>query len=427
MSTAISPETVDVPLQARLEVGVEVINGPLDRDASCWREIQSETGCRTYHAYLTKTLSGNDRLHKFPYISKIYNIDPPFRNINQQVRGSCSVFDLPMVGHMTTRFASRGHLLREDATTLLKAFRGPPSGLHLRVLYLRLRPEHMLNVTIVNAFADVLGLGLRVCAEYIDTLYKYLFRSPFSAKNYYDERNHEISSWRRMKLRARTDHMRLNDSLVTMAYDYLADDRPCPPVIIIIGSTAVEDYLRTTETSPMLIGGSPKDQERYGALLNGVSHGNGGDLTSSILAAILPLLQISLDYHNQVYSEARAQYREETEMQVKDKDLEHRVEKARLRLGCQVSDFVFEIGELRKFLQALGLTADELAESPFKELQQESQQYLENAKLLEAELRDWVQLRISNLALEESKRSIELSKCQIEESRRGRNPTPRVT
>ena len=58
-------------------------------------------------------------------------------------------------------------------------------------------------------------------------------------------------------------------------------------------------------------------------------------------------------------------------------------------------------------------------------LENELQRIRREATRLEAEIRDYLQLQTGELALEESKKSIELSNFQIEEAKRGKFDYPK--
>ena len=89
------------------------------------------------------------------------------------------------------------------------------------------------------------------------------------------------------------------------------------------------------------------------------------------------------------------------------------------RLRRSIEDFEDSRESIPRFLRAQ--KADRCLSNEYaREVLDEIPNVIAEARRLEAELKDYMQFQIDNLALQESKKSIELSNAQIQEGRRGR-------
>ena len=83
-----------------------------------------------------------------------------------------------------------------------------------------------------------------------------------------------------------------------------------------------------------------------------------------------------------------------------------------------MEDFEDDLNYLRRYLRSQ-VSSDTLSDRSWLKVEEDLIETRQEASRLEAEVRDWLQLQVGEWALQESKKSIELSNRQIEEGKRG--------
>ena len=130
--------------------------------------------------------------------------------------------------------------------------------------------------------------------------------------------------------------------------------------------------------------------------------------------AVIPLLETCLGFLKFMYQSNMGQF---TKVIKRDETYWEGLESSRSRLRRQIHEFKQCATEYSKYLLAQAIQDPDLYE-PYVQIKEEAQAVLDNASELEAEIRDWLQLQVGNLAVLESRKSIQLSNLQMEESKR---------
>ncbi|KAL8784793.1 MAG: hypothetical protein Q9195_008892, partial [Heterodermia aff. obscurata] len=150
------------------------------------------------------------------------------------------------------------------------------------------------------------------------------------------------------------------------------------------------------------------------------------DFDALLVHALLPLLETCLERLKGAYDEASIRYRQRVGTSSQDpsilwknaqEDHENEMEEVRFRLRRWISYYERILNHFSDFLRTQGVSNFQLYEA-FAIVSEESKHCLEDSRGLEAEIRDWLLLRVGSLALQESKKSIQLSNAQMEEARR---------
>lgn len=90
----------------------------------------------------------------------------------------------------------------------------------------------------------------------------------------------------------------------------------------------------------------------------------------------------------------------------------------RFHLRALVEDFEDDLNYLWKYLRSQ-VSSDTLSDRSWLKVEEDLIETRQEASRFQAEVRDWLQLQVGEWALQESKKSIELSNRQIEKGKRG--------
>ena len=278
---------------------------------------------------------------------------------------------------------------------------------------------------------DVLGVGLQLNPSFINSVgYRQYEKKYFP---FYQLKNSlSIGSLR---------------TSVSVARSFvLAQDNPVP-VVLIAGPMhksiiyySVEESCRAiydlVQAAPLYghyrCGRGPSLANVYIRALSSLLKSGGDSAPSSsdtLSACIIPLLQIEIAVHKEALDKLRRSFAalngnfweeillgRSVDDELQDEAPEN-LYRYRIQLRSLIVYFENKEGELMSYLKSL--CGPNFTEGHFYPQMKEARiSFLEEARLLEAEIRDHLQLQGSKLALEESKKSIELSNNQIYESKR---------
>ena len=390
---------------------------PADNEIDYLEDVKNETGFDTYQSYLDEYYGGMPQLASFIGGNELYD---------EMFQGNCAIFDITESGSLSTALDVKLEDLSPGFTEILANLRNPPSESLLRVLLLE---PKLFKQRLPRSLMDVIGLGLRISPDMFEA---YLSVNPASEKLPY-----------RVPLRASL--VILGRASLTISRDYLPHSPRCPPVILAIGHPAPSDarysgFMLSRKMAPFasndpslvrhrgplespwprifeqLFCSNIKNHQRYPMTLDAL-----------LVHSLLPLLEACLERLKGAYDDASIRYRKRVGTSSQDptslwknaqEDHENEMEEVRFRLRRWVSYYERLLNEFSGFLRTQGVSNLKHYEA-FSIIREESKDCLEDAHGLEAEIRDWLQLRVGSLALQESKKSIQLSNLQMEEAKRG--------
>ena len=150
------------------------------------------------------------------------------------------------------------------------------------------------------------------------------------------------------------------------------------------------------------------------------------DVAALVLKPLVPLLYLRKLAIRDYCQRIRGKYRElelDTSFECIRDDIIHGLPKERLCLRGLVEDSEDELNYSRRYLRSQ-VSANGLSNGSWLKVEEDLIQTRQEAGRLEAEIRDWLQLQVGEWALQESKKSIELSNRQIEEGKRSQSCSP---
>ena len=379
----------------------------------CWKDVKNETGFETYLDYLEACRSKLKRSHD-DLIDRLKTKDKS-RHPRRDLRGYCSIWDIFEDGTTSSSIAIAPSSEAYD-TDILTVLRQPPQQAILRVVVLKPKTAvSEISPRLVNA----VGLGLRIIPEFFEA--------------YITMKDHDIS--RKVPLDA--EYGTIGSTVFTVAREYLPGMSPCPPVVLILFNST-EDF---DNVSPQPALFTPLEfmnshalecvswPTSFKSLSSDYLKRHQGPLLSlevAMLYTLLPLLRPCLYSLRKVYDDVNIKYLRRTydfrtnllALEPETDNLEEGMEDLRFILRRQVRRYEQCMSDIQRYLRKQDIKNPEQYEA-FLLVIKESHDCLNSARSLEAEIRDWLQLRVGNLALQESKKSIQLSNMQIKDSKRG--------
>ena len=445
----------DTNRQANIELGMNNVEhdslNEIDPDESArlWADLKAETGYDSYVDYL-ESYYGD-----YPYADMIkecfggaWGYFTDLMNIPSLNRQTCAIFNLQdglsSCPSLNLQYSST------SATTILSALRQPSSTEEVRIV---LWEAKMLGVAMLNA----LGLGLKIHPEFFrallmrdlppnafDMLPEKAFLRSREFIDGYDER------------RIVPEVVRLGQYLVTTARHYLSANLDASPVIVIFrldepplpkpekkAKNKLSRVSSSRESVPSAVSHSikllpPWMQEYVRELKHDLENrrGRSSSITDLLFKTLSPLLQFYVFRLREECDLARSEYIAFTLPQNKFQYESEILKWGPRRIGRGKIKGLRELFEMRYFLRRLVedseqhcqrlrrfIRSQRAPDAPPNEsstlIEDEVQQAHLEAHRLETELRDYLQLQTGELALQESRTSIELSSSQIEEAKRG--------
>lgn len=136
-----------------------------------------------------------------------------------------------------------------------------------------------------------------------------------------------------------------------------------------------------------------------------------------VLKPLIPLLYLNIFRIRDLYQEVHRDYHRLRTNIERDRIVSGLPDK-RLQLRALVEDSEDDLAHFRTYIRSQGL-ADWMLRNSWLKVEADLRSTHQEAGRLEAQVRDFLQLQVGEWALQESKKSIELSNRQIEEGRRG--------
>ena len=403
---------------------------PSYKDAQVWKDLEAETGFTSYADYLEfyKDVRPSYRkwLKKFQRLPKDHLSTET--HLTASERSSIVIYDLSEQNDSTVRLILRRHC--HSGTELIQALRQPLGNTCVQLVLWFFDYRH-LNQEMV----DALVIGLKLDVKFLEDLRTVSLAQP---------RSHIPKTFRTSQVRSIVG----NGTVATVSQNFMADKTKAVPVALVASiihgdkdkNTLEEVLARGDDEEPPVHRPPPEESvpfakpldytlERRGrTYARTVEHFivQGRDATSTkafpLLTALSPLLyaeayQIinALNYLQDAYVQIHHQ---RAITQVKD-DLNHYLHGGRQRLRRTVEVTEDHVDQIFGYLGSQA-HSDWSSEPSYTSIRADLRGLIDHARRLETEIRDFMQLQVGNLALEESRRSIELSNSQIREAKSGK-------
>lgn len=393
------------------------------------KDLEDTTGFRSYEAYVESLFSDP----MYAGNSYMYVLDGLFHG-PKDIGPGVDIIDVSNEDHFAVGVSLRCEDL--SASEVSGALCHPPSNTRAQIV---LWPFDTSKRNIEN-FLDVLGVGLRLDPWFFEALRWREDETRYS--QYFRSRNSLC--------------VRSIGTSVFVARSFVLAQANAVPIVLIAGpmcnpirrfsnlqdpSKAIYDIVQAAPPYyHYKCDHEPQFANAYIRVLYSFlkSAGDSALSSSDILSAcIIPLLQVKiavcredLGYLTKEFRKLKGsystalfktrywnEYERPRDSKLRSGEAPETLYRYRTMLRSWIEDFENDSGALMGFLSSLyGGNVTERLFHP--QIREESTSIAEEARRLEAEIRDHLQLQGSKLALEESKKSVELSSHQIEESKR---------
>ncbi len=417
---------------------------PTDYELKFRQDLKSDTGFETYEEWL------NQYPQDYPHLLSLR------RRMAFQGPFCCTLVDLSNREDSSVNIRVRDEGtddVASSAPALLHALRNPRRRIRLRVLLWWVNQSG----PIIPELLDVCGLGLKIGPQFFGTVAELADRWSLEDHPVFEEDttpSHRGKGVRPFLPGQSQHYTAIGTQVVTIARNYSSARADPPPVIVIVGwddKNWRDDDLQLHESSRQAISDwclnetppfqfpkisdiqhdnvPPETESRYsrsrvysaslGQLLR---HIDCAAITAAdlLLLSIMPLLHIdTLQMRAKTRSLRRLIFSAFTS---KSSDLaEYGVMKdERFWLRRHIETSEAAKNNFVKYLRALDDGDSFLGGAQYQDIDGLWRDALHEARMLEIEVRDSMSIQAGQQSLEESKKSIELSNHQIEESRRGK-------
>lgn len=376
-------------------------------------DIKAETGYSSYADYVEAYCANR------PYLERVLLFIGAGENVASKY--GITILDLVKEGSSLPRVVWRCQ--SQSARNILMTLRQPPAYAALQIV--------LWNATdyLIPNLVNKLGLGLKIDPRFFEAL---------------DEESRRRRHWD-------PKHVTINGAVATVIRHYNTEEVDVAPIVFIAGMQWESESMIAAEED---IGGTLPFQhpaartypfhsppyDRVGYFPGQYEHPNyirllewyfekDKDLPSSgtdlMLQPLIPLFYLSIFRIREFCKSVRHEY-----------DIIHKEDRAtawwantreniisglpkkRLRLRAMVED---SEDALDHFLRYIGSqhSADYLSTQSWLKAEGDIKRTHQEAARLEAQIRDYLQIQVGEWALQESRRSIEVSNRQIEEGKRG--------
>ena len=405
-----------------------------DENARLWVDVAAETGYNSYVDYL------ESYEEDYSYADLVKKCFLEAWRYTKSTHQTCAIFNLQ---YGPSSFPSLDlQSSSRSAATIFSALRRPSPTDGVRIL---LWDASVLDEGMLTA----LGLGLKIHPEVFGAL---LARHAGMGHLRVPS---DLSTWPWRDLVARSDErmiapevILIGQYLITIARGYLLRNLDAPPVLVIFvldnrSNRILRPKPKKNAENP--ITSLPLWMQEYVRLLEldlEKRKGHSSSITDLMFRSLTPLLQFYVSRFCEECDFIRADYLDFTLPQDIPQD-KFGYESALMRRSLGITGTgniksLAELYEVRYVLRRMVEESEDLkllhrlrrftgslvpCDTPevesFKEMEDQLQQAHLEAHRLETEIRDYLQLQIGELALQESRKSIELSSSQIEEAKQG--------
>ena len=404
---------------------------PSYRDAQVWKEIEAETGFASCADYLDFY---KDVRPDFKHLLERYRNSPEDSVAIQNAFGADEsvIYDLSKQENLPVDLSLRRHC--HSGTELIQALREPPSNVCLQ-LVLWVWDGDLFN----QEMTDALVLGLKLDPQFLRDL-------------------DSVNRGQRPRAPNGFQASQIKDTVgngiaAILSQNFMPEDVNAVPVLLV----AINDHLPSDgiPLEEVFLAGGDKGIPRIKRSALGesnavvVTEGDGlkqiGQIYAKIvedfivqrrfatptraptqafllLAATLPLLDAEAYRMRRILNEVKSNYyiiieNESDDFQlysVRNNDLDRQ----RLELRRTLEEAEDYVSQTFRYL-SYEVDSDWSKEPSYVSIREDWKSLIDEARRLEIEVRDYMQLQVGNLSLEESRRSIELSNIQIRESKSG--------
>lgn len=398
------------------EVQYDAERDRADRAHSVWGDIEDETSFSTYQKYL---LAYQDH---YPYIPPIKNI---LRN-NGDERAFCSIREIIVPDQIRCqRFLS---VLKADelqfGSHVLITLEQPRPAVSVHVAFLEITHDHP-----TEALTDALGLGLHLDPRF--------FASLAYVQNY--KSNKSLIGWP-----FGPTQILLGGMVAIISRYYKPSVEFTPQVVLIVSNRScmvqftniLEGLNRDcTGKAPFREAASEPASQLNGSLIEGwwraayehllerISNlrRSEDDITGNpAFDSLLPLLQLETIMIRKYYSHARSMYKRLRSGMGGTEALYEECAQTRFDLRRFIEQSDERRMAFAQFIRTQDYDGDWLDQKPYVDIENDCHGASLVARTLETEIGNYLQSRAAEVALEESKKSIELSNHQISEGKRGK-------
>lgn len=417
-----------------------------DQRPQCWKDVEAETGYSSYLSFL-KALPETGPQFKFLQD----NMQPSWQRhgfgeifvLDIQKDGSTSISltvqsDSDVYPRLSQHFEV-STLEEEPITQLLHNLRSPPENVPSRIVLWSVPSTYHPYTGIM----DALGLGLKINPPFFETLFSIWYR--------------RSSSFRPNE----SDHVKIGDSVATVARNYRSAG-DAPPVLLVASLSDLTEHFGNA--------GREREKSYYGMVdevlkgeisgrvslhrsaidrrspnitismqsnksLNILSrsaqqdHNTEAGVNALPWIAMLPLLNLeivglrvrcrilqSVLLEAQVHSDAMNPERYSYDEKNKNHNI---LDQQRFGLRRRLEDLEESRNGFVKYMRLHG-PAKWLKGKTWLNHYKDIREAISEARALDAEVRDCMQLQIRNLSIMESRKSIQLSNQQMDEAKRGK-------
>ena len=397
----------------------------VDQSMKVWKDISAETGYLSYYEYLKKSAQ---RHLCFPHYEPIYR--PPS---SQSQRFMFSVIDLSRDEKSNLSISSQDYYseARLGATEMLENLRHPSQTACLECCC------GGANYGEPGDLFEVCGLGLKIHPRFFEALIDR------ANKKSLDDRYKRLVQPSLPDDLFRSNYTVVGNHILSIARDYISGRADIPPIVLIVGWRDGRDDCAWGDHSGNEF--DPDTPHSYKCEPDEVSHFQASVVESGrsrflrsrtyvdildqllkrsdsaatgnehlLVLSTLPLMHLdTLHMRANMRSLRRAHIRD-----IENAEVANTVKHERNMLRRHIEDSETSSKNFATYAHSHE-GGDLLRRQDFMIIDELWRNTLSQARLLETEVRDNLQLQASQLSLQESRKSIELSNHQIEENRRG--------
>ena len=409
----------------------------IEDDPRIRASLRAQTGFNSYQAYLEAYMDWEVHTDLMLLRDLMIEVTSP------DAEDTCSILDVLTNEGLPPELSFRCHC--KSGSEIFDALRQPPMDACVQIVIWRI--ETTTGLRLSRWFLDILGLCLRIDPQFFLALFETLrgLRRSSSFETAVDTRP------------LRPSHVVIDHTVATFVRQYPFDRPDTGPIILIAGdhfsghteSSLLDRYYfpvahQNINNSPPFTFPSPGVQSTpvFGSLasndrkwlhmyketFSAVARNNPGipSCTAAIIArTLMPLLQMDcLKMRSEFLLLRRTFVLLQAAMNRVNVDLEFvnsissKLHRERFWLRRSVEDSENSMSHFERYISAED--ANYLPESSaYLKIKQETDQIHNEARRLDMEVRDYLQLVVGNLSLEESRKSIEVSNQQILEGKRG--------
>ena len=388
-----------------------------------WRDIQAETGFYSYQQYLRhyEGAEGRSDLRLLRHWMKDMT---PLDTSNE-----CFIVDVLTHEDLPPKLSTRCQTT--SGPKLLAAIRQPPKHVRAQIIIWSMRSTNNYpSLELSQEILDILGTGLRIDPQFFLALI-----DTFRGLQQSEIRNEAVET-----RPLRPSHVVIDRAVATFVRHYPFNEPVAAPTVLIAGDidccwetcgrewdfTCVADQ-RINNCPPFTRTSDPDKVDVrwlqiFSETFNALAGNNPGftSCTAAIIAGVLmPLLQMNCFKVRAQFLRLRRRYLAlQAAMDENNVDHQHvnhtssKLHHERFWLRRSVEDSDDGMSHFERYIFAED--ANCLPESSaYLKIKQETGQIHSEARRLDAEVRDYLQLVVGQLSLEESRKSIELSNNQI--------------